>query len=379
MPKGILFHPPRLGISVAASAKCFFYEPGSTTKRNTYSDVDLTSANANPVVANSAGLFGSIYLDPSLGYKVVLSPSTDSDPPASPILTQDNAYLPAMFFVDQMACNGRLTLESGVAVSTTDQSAKTTLYWTPYGGNRVAIYNATKAAWEMFTFTERSITLVGLTASTPYDVFVYDSSGTPTLELTAWTNSTTRATALTTQDGVYVKSGATTRRYLGTIYINSTGGQSDDTYAKRYVWNYYNRGPRPMRVRDTTDSWNYTTAVFRQANGSTANQLDFVVGVDEDGVEANVIAFASNTGAVTVIVGIGLDSTTGPATGCLNGNMSIAAGLYATGVSSIRTFSGIGRHTLTWLEYSVAAGTTTWYGDNAGSLQQSGISGCLRG
>src|SRR5690606_1450792 len=36
---------------------------------------------------------------------------------------------------------GRLTLASGVPVMTTTQSAKSTLYYAPYKGNRIPIYN----------------------------------------------------------------------------------------------------------------------------------------------------------------------------------------------------------------------------------------------
>lgn len=96
MSTGILFTPPRLGITVAGSLKLFAYEPGSTTKRNTYTTSALSVANSNPLVADSAGLFAAVYMDPSLGYKFVLAPANDTDPPVSPILTQDNAYLPAM-------------------------------------------------------------------------------------------------------------------------------------------------------------------------------------------------------------------------------------------------------------------------------------------
>ncbi len=47
-----------------------------------------------------------------------------------------------------------------------------------------------------------------------------DSSGTPTLEALVWTNDTTRATALVRQDGVWSKTGALTRRYLGTVRVD---------------------------------------------------------------------------------------------------------------------------------------------------------------
>lgn len=62
-----LFAPPRYspmsgnGTSYPA-AKLYFYETGTTTPKDTYSDAGLTTPNANPVVANADGLFGVIYL-----------------------------------------------------------------------------------------------------------------------------------------------------------------------------------------------------------------------------------------------------------------------------------------------------------------------------
>ena len=121
--------------------------------------------------------------------------------------------------VSKFVCNGRLTLQSGVPVSISDQADKVTLYFTPYNGNEISLYDGTN--WIRHEFTERSLALGALTASRPHDIFIYDNAGTLTLSATAWTNATTRATALTTQDGVYVKTGATGYRYLGTIYIDS--------------------------------------------------------------------------------------------------------------------------------------------------------------
>ena len=57
-----------------AGGLLYFYETGTTTPLDTYSNETLASANANPVVANSAGLFGAIYLKPQV-YKVVLKTS----------------------------------------------------------------------------------------------------------------------------------------------------------------------------------------------------------------------------------------------------------------------------------------------------------------
>ena len=116
--------------------------------------------------------------------------------------------------------SGRLTLTSGTPVLTGSVTSAGTVYFTPYKGNQIGLY--TGSAWKLMTFSELSITLSTLSASTAYDVFAYDNSGTVALETVAWTNSTTRATALTTQDGVMVKSGTTTRRYLGSFITDAS-------------------------------------------------------------------------------------------------------------------------------------------------------------
>jgi hypothetical protein len=276
--------------------------------------------------------------------------------------------------VDIGLCEGRLTLESGVAVSTSDQSAKTNVYWTPYKGNRVALYDG--SAWDVYTFTEKTLALGTLTASLPYDVFVYNNSGTLTLEALAWTSATARATALTTQDGVLVKSGATTRRYLGTFYTTSTT-TTEDSATKRCLWNYYHRVRRPVQRLESTATWAYTTATFRQANNSTSNQIAVVVGVAESAVDLTVTATANNsTGGINFSVSIGEDSTSTVATGTTMSLAAPAANINGSVVASLRKMPAVGYHYYAWLEYSVATGTTTWQG-NSVAYVQSGIVGSI--
>ena len=136
--------------------------------------------------------------------------------------------------------DGRLTLETGVPLSMTSQNAKATLYYTPFVGDKVCLYDSGESAWKNITFTEISLSLAGLSANKKFDIFCYSNSGTATLEALEWTDETTRATALARVNGVLVKDGTTTRRYLGTIRINATGGQTDDSVDKRYVYNEYN-------------------------------------------------------------------------------------------------------------------------------------------
>lgn len=61
---------------IASGWKLNFYDTGTTTRKDTFSDSALTSANANPVVADSAGRFGDIFLE-SGTYKVVLTDNAD--------------------------------------------------------------------------------------------------------------------------------------------------------------------------------------------------------------------------------------------------------------------------------------------------------------
>ncbi len=61
---------------VLAGAKLEFFTTGTSTNLDTFSDEALTSANANPVVADSAGRWAAIFLKDK-DYKVTLSDSAD--------------------------------------------------------------------------------------------------------------------------------------------------------------------------------------------------------------------------------------------------------------------------------------------------------------
>jgi len=276
--------------------------------------------------------------------------------------------------------NGRLTLTTGTPVTTTDVTAATTVYFTPYLGRKVALYSG--SIWVIVNFTELSIAVPAV-ANQVYDVFLDFNDAVPILALTAWTNDTTRATALTTQNGVYVKTGDTQQRYLGTFRTTAVAGQTEDSFAKRYVWNYYNRVPRIMRVLPSTDTWTYTTATLRQANNSTANQLDCVVGVAEVELTADVLVPASNDTGATLLVSIGQDSTTTAMTGVRMIQVTVNASTVnnvAPVMASVRTYPPVGRHFYAWLEYSTASGVTTWYGDGGSpTLIQGGIAGTMQG
>jgi hypothetical protein len=272
--------------------------------------------------------------------------------------------------------NFRLTPTSGVPVQTGDANAVTALYMTPYNGNQIALHNGTR--WHLRTSAEISISLAATTAGLGYDVFCYDNAGVPILELTAWTNSTTRATALVYLDGILVKSGATTRRYLGSFYCH-TNGQTASSLTHsgattgRYIFNYYNRVRLRMQRYESTSSWAYNSGSARQANGSTANQLNFFVGVVEDNVFASQYGAANITPVNSIAsTGVGLNSTTVYVAGSFGIMNSMVSGHLTYASTSVEAPPANGLNYLAWIENGNALGSTLF-----GSAYGCGIHGAI--
>src|SRR6185295_16261184 len=139
----------------------------------------------------------------------------------------------------------------------------------------IALYDGS-AGWNVRTFSELTLA-VPATTSQMYDVFIFDNAGTPAIEALAWTNDTTRATALVLQDGILSKTGALTRRYVGSFRTTTVSGQTEDSATKRFLWNYYNRVTKSL-MKQGSSNWTYTTATWRQANADTANQVETIHG-----------------------------------------------------------------------------------------------------
>lgn len=78
-----------------SGGRLFAYVTGTSTKTDTYTTETLAVANANPVVLDSAGRHGPIFLDPAVTYKFVLAAAGSDDPPTSAIATADPVVDPA--------------------------------------------------------------------------------------------------------------------------------------------------------------------------------------------------------------------------------------------------------------------------------------------
>ena len=273
----------------------------------------------------------------------------------------------------------RLSTETGVPVSTSDQSAKSTIYMTPYTGNQIALYDGS-SKWLVYATSEISIALSSLTSAKNYDVFAYYTGSAVALELSsAWTSNTARNDALTRQDGVLVKSGATTRRYLGTFRTTGTT-TTEDSLTKRFLWNVANQVHKPMIVLESTNTWNYTTDTIRQANASSSNQVEYVTGDAASLIQARALAavYLAGNSARAAKAGVGIDSTTTFSGIVQAGYVLSASGSYVPVTGSYIGYPGLGYHYLSWNEKG-PDGTAVWVGDNGGDGQQTGLLAYING
>ena len=256
----------------------------------------------------------------------------------------------------QNASSGRITLTSNTPVTSADVTAATTIYYTPYKGLDNDIYSG--AVWTRFQLAQLSLAIPATTV-TMYDLFLDYNAGTPALAAVAWTNDTTRATALAYQDGVLVLSGTTTRKYLGSFRTTGVSGQTEDSLANRFVWNYYNRVNRELFI-STTSNWTYQSATIRETNGAATLRLNLITGVAEDAtVVAATLSFNQGTAAIYSL-GYGLDTTTAFSQEYTYNQFNIAAGsLWYTQAVHFNAVLAAGYHYIALNEQSTAAVLTT--------------------
>lgn len=261
---------------------------------------------------------------------------------------------------------GRLTLTSNTPVTSSDATSSI-VYYTPYVGSSICLYNTSSASWDILDFTQASLSLSGLTSGKNYDVFAYNNNGTLTLELgTAWSTDTTRATNLSTQDGVYVLSGNLSRRYLGTIRATASN-TTEDSQAKRFVWNMYNRVNRSLRILSAAGPWTYNGTSWRLLNAASY-PVEVVQGLFTNSVSLNAgVLFTAAQTSPTVLYSFAIakDSTSTPFMGTRISNINDATNEQL----SVTLFDnpGLGYHYYTLLEKGNGAVASAYalYGANS--------------
>ena len=244
-------------------------------------------------------------------------------PDGTIIVTADKSNWSQPGVIIPLIADGRLTIESSRdPLPLTNQTAKIRVSYAPHKGTLIALYNN---GWKYHDFDPYIDFTIGtdldadsnpIAASTPYDVFVYDSGGT-TLELVPWNNATNpgvRIVDVVRFDGIWVKDGDFTRRYVGTVVTNGSN-QFTDSNTDRMVWNTHNQVLRSAkRMSDgSSNTINSSTpssgADLVQFPGNVGSGIDFVVGLDTF-VKCESIAGGFTAGDNTLLLTLGLDSVT---------------------------------------------------------------------
>lgn len=237
-----------------------------------------------------------------------------------------------------------------VPIPTTDTTAATRVYWTPFNGNVVPIYNGSNfviyAPSQLTLDTTNGAQAVGGI----YDVYMFLNAGTPTLGFSpTWSagsggsvtaGSCARGTgaggtALAIVQGLStnavsmtVNNASTTYTvaanqgtYLGSVWINASPGQYNchRSWGQSRVWGLYNHYQRTninLLVGDGTASAANTSATVRPAFNNTANSCTIFTGTADQTFEVTntqLLAIAPDPASALhqfVTNGIAVNSTT---------------------------------------------------------------------
>jgi len=283
---------------------------------------------------------------------------------AAPRIIGANDGIYAGFF------GGRLTPVSGDPTPTADQTAVTTVYCAPtdQDGNALdtgyaKLFNTTLGEWQTHQWEEISAS-VPSTTNTPYDVFFYHDGADYRLEFVAWTNDTTRATALGTQDGVKVMASDHSKLWIGKIRTTGVSGQTESSATTRYISNEYNQVQLRLYLHDDTNLWTTTSTTFEQLRGQTSNKVSFIQSSRPKQVWL-LGGFNTFNTAASTFISVGIDSTTVSAA-----DTFIGGGGTSTLITAMFAYHQIpseGEHEAPVLQ-KVQSGTSTIFGDNGASV-----------
>lgn len=290
--------------------------------------------------------------------------------------------------IDTEVPQGRLTLTSGVPVLTGTVAAAGTIYYTPYVGHVIPLWNG--SAFVPTQFAEVSQALSDTTKSPSaaaagqvYDLFGWlDGSTFRMTRGPAWSAGATAgsnaarglgvgSTTLARINGVLVNQYAVAGgpaagygTYVGTIATDAGGATvtwnpgsaaAGGGAATLGVWNMYNRRVVKAQVTSTTATHSGFGTSYGLYGASATWRCTFVYGLAEDYIRSDFKTMAVPGSGGTVYVSIGFNSTTVPNT-TAQSNLPTSF----SNLSTYNVFSTIGLNYVQALENN-AANPSTYY------------------
>lgn len=277
-------------------------------------------------------------------------------------------------------CNGRLTLVSGDPTPGYDVTLAETVYFTPCGGNEIALFDSA-VGWRIHEFTEISLPLSGLNANVCYDLFVTNGENALELRALPWGSLTNRSGPLTRKNGILVAESDASLRYVGTIGLFQNG-KTRDTLTERNIWNLYYPISRPLAVRCGTTSNALNVAgswgvYLRDSNLA----VRAVVGLSSADLALTAVGAVQSIASGFAALGIAIDADPDDPELILNqANLSTAVNQphpLRAEFQSRGSTRHLGKRTYTMVAYASALGTV--FNGNNGTYLQLGMIGALRG
>lgn len=229
-----------------SGAQLFTYAAGSSTKVTTYKDSAGGSSHANPIILNTkgepadgAGDAYPIWQPGSQALKFVLAPSTDTDPPTSPIETWDNisGINDTSVTIDQWIDGPTPTYVSGTQFTLVgDQTSNfhvgrrvktTNSGGTIYGTITVSAYTSLTT----ITVVNDSGALDSGLSAVSYGLLSASNYSVPDGMTPTWRGVHTHTKSVWLAEGANVAAATSTNIWAGdgnTRHITGTGGPIDD-------------------------------------------------------------------------------------------------------------------------------------------------------
>ncbi len=325
---------------------------------------NLAQINNNTLLGNSSGSSGNVSA-----------------------LTLDQIY-PMLGL--QLPPQGRLTLTSGSPVMTVDVTGATGIYYPPYNGNIMPIYDGTVFNMKVFSQLLMSLSTANNTSGNSYDLFVFANSGTPAIASgPAWTNVTGRSAAITQINGLWVNSGSINLTNGATSYSGISAGQatcvgsfycptngttsmqfkpaaaSGGSNALLGVSNAYNRVKVFASSRDSTASWTYASTTWRAANGSTGNRVTWIDSLGQSAVLAHYTqAVQAGLSGGDIEVGVLFNASSGAPSGKWGTQENNSASIIQNDVLAEDKLTALGLNYAQAVEQNAAGATGTFFGGN---------------
>jgi hypothetical protein len=300
---------------------------------------------------------------------------------------------------------------SGDVIQTNDVTGAVTVYYSPFTGNTLPVWNG--STFKSVVFSELTATLnsSGSAANAIQDECVFSNNGVPTLVTgPAWSTpaagSGNRGTGagsaqIIRLQGIWVNANAIVGynglssysiaanqcTYVGSISIDATAGQVSayvtwGASRKWGVWNAYNRQPIQMQAGITT-SYSYTTSGWRAVGADTTSSIQVFTGLPEEPSRVVTTGFVGATMTTNQstggAVGVGLNSTTSPS-GHIGEftmtNSNASPIVYSSTVQgSLLVPPALGINTVQALENGLGVTLNTWTDNFQSSVLSAGYRG----